>query len=269
MTRWALLIEYNGTAFVGWQRQVNGLSVQEVLENAAANLNHLQPVASIVAGRTDAGVHAQGQVAHLDLPDGYRAKAVREGLNYYMKPYPVSILEACSVPGDWNARFSANRRVYQFQILNRPSRPALMAGRVWHVPNPLDHAAMHAAAQCLRGRHDFTSFRATSCQAKSPVRTLDRLDVVRRQDIVEVVAEARSFLHHQVRNFVGTLKLVGEGRWSIDRVIKALQARDRAAAGPTAPPDGLTLLHVGYDNSPFESHEGSATASDARKIPIA
>lgn len=269
MTRWALLIEYDGTAFVGWQRQINGLSVQEVLENAAAHLNHLQPVASIVAGRTDAGVHAQGQVAHLDLPDGYRAKAVREALNYYMKPYPVSILEACPVPDDWNARFCANHRAYRFQILNRPSRPALMVGRVWHVPCHLDHAAMHAAAQRLLGRHDFTSFRATSCQAKSPIRTLDRLDVVRHQDIVEVVAEARSFLHHQVRNFVGTLKLVGEGRWSIDRVIKALHARDRAAAGPTAPPDGLTLLHVGYADNPFERQEGSATASDARKIPIA
>ena len=268
MTRWALLIEYDGTPFVGWQRQITGLSVQEVLEQAAANLNHLEPVSSIVAGRTDAGVHAEGQVAHINLPDGYHAKAVRDALNYYMKPHPVSILQACAVPDDWNARFSANRRAYRFRVLNRQSRPALLAGRVWHVPHPLDDAAMHEAAQSLLGRHDFTSFRAAACQANSPVRTLDRLDVVRHQDIVEVVAEARSFLHHQVRNFVGTLKLVGEGRWSVDRVVKALEARDRAAAGPTAPPDGLTLVSVGYTDDPFRGQDANTTASDARNIPI-
>ncbi|MEA2740118.1 MAG: tRNA pseudouridine38-40 synthase [Acetobacteraceae bacterium] len=252
MTRWALLLEYDGTPFVGWQRQINGLSVQEILEHAASRLNGGRPVASIVAGRTDAGVHAEGQVAHIDLPDSHRAKAIRDALNFHMKPYPVVVLAAVAVADDWNARFSADRRAYRFRILNRRSRPALMASRVWHVPAPLDATAMLAAARTLLGRHDFTSFRAASCQAKSPVRTLDRLDVARHDDIIEVVTEARSFLHHQVRNFVGTLKLVGEGRWPIERVAAALEARDRAAAGPTAPPEGLTLIKVGYPDSPFD-----------------
>ena len=268
MTRWALLLEYDGTPFVGWQRQINGLSVQEVLEQAASHLNAGQPVASVVAGRTDAGVHAEGQVAHIDLPAGHSAKAIRDALNFHMKPHPVVVLNAAAVPEDWNARFSANRRAYRFRILNRRSRPALLAGRVWHVPAPLDATAMHAAAQSLLGRHDFTSFRAASCQAKSPIRTLDRLDVSRHGDIVEVVAEARSFLHHQVRNFVGTLKLVGEGRWPIERVAAALQARDRAAAGPTAPPEGLTLVSVGYPDNPFDDQGPISTASDASMIPI-
>jgi tRNA pseudouridine38-40 synthase len=253
MTRWALLLEYDGTPFVGWQRQINGLSIQAVLEQAAAHLNAGQPVASIVAGRTDSGVHAEGQVAHIDLPDTHSAKAIRDALNYHMKPHPIVVLTAATVAPDWNARFSANRRAYRFRILNRRSRPGLMANRVWHVPNPLDAAAMHAAAQRLLGRHDFTSFRAASCQAKSPIRTLDRLDVNRTDDVIEIVTEARSFLHHQVRNFVGTLKLVGEGRWPIERITTALNARNRAAAGPTAPPEGLTLIGVGYDDNPFTS----------------
>ena len=251
MTRWALLLEYDGTPFVGWQRQINGLSVQEVLEQAAAHLNAGQPVASIVAGRTDAGVHAEGQVAHIDLPNTHSAKAIRDALNYHMKPHPVVVLNAVAVSDDWNARFSANRRAYRFRIVNRRTRPALLAGRVWHVPHPLDAAAMHAAAQRLLGRHDFTSFRAASCQAKSPIRTLDRLDVTRQDDVIEIVTEARSFLHHQVRNFVGTLKLVGEGRWPIERMTTVLEAKNRTAAGPTAPPNGLTLIGVGYENNPF------------------
>nr|WP_294511616.1 tRNA pseudouridine(38-40) synthase TruA [uncultured Rhodopila sp.] len=251
MTRWALLLEYDGATFVGWQRQTNGLSVQSVLEQAASHLNHGETVASIVAGRTDAGVHAEGQVAHIDLPEGHRAKSVRDALNYHMKPHPVVVLKAVEVSPDWNARFSANRRAYRFRILNRRSRPALLAGRVWHVPVPLDADAMHAAAQMLVGRHDFTSFRAASCQAKSPVRTLDRLDVTRHGDIIEIETEARSFLHHQVRNFAGTLKLAGEGSWSVDRVADALAAKDRGAAGPTAPPEGLTLISVGYPDNPF------------------
>jgi tRNA pseudouridine38-40 synthase len=268
MTRWALLLEYDGTPFVGWQRQINGLSVQAVLEQAASHLNAGQPVASIVAGRTDAGVHAEGQVAHIDLPDSHGARAIRDALNYHMKPYPVVVLNAAPVPEDWSARFSANRRAYRFRILNRRSRPALMAGRVWHVPIPLDAAAMHAACQHLLGRHDFSSFRAASCQAKSPIRTLDHLDVARHGDIIEVVAEARSFLHHQVRNFVGTLKLVGDGSWPIERVATALDARSRAAAGPTAPPEGLTLISVGYPNNPFTGQGVTSTASDASMIPI-
>jgi tRNA pseudouridine38-40 synthase len=255
MTRWAVLLEYDGSPFVGWQRQISGLSIQEVFEQAASHLNAGRQVASVVAGRTDSGVHAEGQVAHIDLPDGHGAKAVRDALNYYMKPHPAVVLRAVAVSDDWNARFSADHRSYRFRILNRRSRPALMAGRVWHVSGPLDAQAMHAAAQRLVGRHDFTSFRAASCQAKSPIRTLDRLDVTRHDDIIEIVADARSFLHHQVRNFAGTLKLVGEGRWPIERISMALEARDRAAAGPTAPPDGLTLIRVGYKDNPFSGSE--------------
>ncbi len=252
MTRWALRLEYDGTPFVGWQSQANGRSVQDVLEQAAAHLNHGQPVPSIAAGRTDAGVHAEAQVAHIDLPTLHSAKAIRDALNYHMKPHPVVVLQAAFVAQDWSARFSAINRTYRFRILNRRSRPALLAGKVWHVPNPLDATAMHAAAQTLLGRHDFTSFRAAACQAKSPVRTLDRLEVIRCGDMLEITAAARSFLHHQVRNFVGTLKLVGEGRWPIERVAAALQARQRSAAGPTAPPDGLTLIGVSYPDDPFK-----------------
>lgn len=268
MTRWALLLEYDGSPFVGWQRQINGLSIQEVLEQAASHLNAGQPVLSVVAGRTDAGVHAEGQVVHVDLGNGRGAKTIRDALNFHMKPYPVAVLSAVAVPEDWNARFSADRRAYRFRILNRRSRPALMAGRVWHVPAPLDAPAMQEAARSLLGRHDFTSFRATACQARSPVRTLDRLDVNRHGDVIEFVAEARSFLHHQVRNLVGTLKLVGEGRWPIERVAAALEARDRAAAGPTAPPEGLTLISVGYPNNPFDDQGLINMASEASMIPI-
>jgi tRNA pseudouridine38-40 synthase len=250
-TRWALLLEYDGTQFVGWQRQDNGISVQEVLEHAAAQLNRDQPVASIVAGRTDSGVHAEGQVVHLELPAEHGAKTVRDALNYHMKPYPVVVLKAARIDAGWNARFSANRRTYRYRILNRRSRPALLVNRVWHVAAPLDAEAMHAAAQNLLGRHDFTSFRAASCQAKSPIRTLDRLDVIRHGEIIEITTEARSFLHHQVRNFAGTLGLVGNGQWHPDHVAAVLEARNRAAAGPTAPPDGLTLVAVGYPENPF------------------
>jgi tRNA pseudouridine38-40 synthase len=268
MTRWALLLEYDGSPFVGWQRQINGLSIQEVLEQAASHLNFGQPVASIVAGRTDAGVHAEGQVAHIDLPDGRSAKAIQGALNFHMKPHPVVVLRAVAVPQDWSARFSAGMRTYRFRILNRVCRPALMARRVWHIPIPLNAASMHEAAQRLLGRHDFSSFRAASCQARSPIRTLDRLDVARHGDIVEVVAEARSFLHHQVRNFVGTLKLVGEGTWPIERVNAVLEARNRAAAGPTAPPEGLALMRVGYPDHPFDDQGLINIASDASMIPI-
>jgi tRNA pseudouridine38-40 synthase len=246
VTRWALLLEYDGIPFVGWQRQDNGLSVQAVLETAAARLNRGDPVISIVAGRTDAGVHASAQVAQLDLPDTLTAAKVRDALNFHMKPHPVVVLCAAPAPEGWSARFSATSRSYRYRILNRHARPALLAGRVWHVAAELDAAAMHEAAQSLLGRHDFTSFRASACQAKSPLRTLDRLEVRRNGVMVEIVAEARSFLHHQVRNMVGTLKLVGDGSWPIARVGAALAAQDRAAAGPTAPADGLCLTGVRY-----------------------
>lgn len=246
MTRWALLLEYDGTGFVGWQMQDNGLSVQAVLEAAASHLAGGAKVASIVAGRTDAGVHAEGQVAQIDLPDGYAATTVRDALNFHMRPHAVVVLRAAPAPDGWSARFSAVRRCYRYRILNRRARPALLAHRVWHVERALDAAAMQAGAEHLLGRHDFTSFRAASCQAKSPLRTLDRLDVTRSGEVIEIVAEARSFLHHQVRNMAGTLKLVGDGSWRPEQVGAALAARDRRAAGPTAPPDGLALTAVHY-----------------------
>ena len=249
IARWALLVEYDGTPFVGWQRQATGLSVQGVLEQAAGRLAGGAAVFSIAAGRTDAGVHAQGQVVHLDLPDPHgrlNASRVRDALNFHMKPHPVAVVQAARVPADWNARFQAIRRRYLYRILNRAARPALDGDRVWHVRQPLDVPAMREAAAMLLGRHDFTSFRASACQAKSPVRTLDRLDVMSDGTLIEIHVEARSFLHHQVRNMVGTLRLVGDGRWRPEQVADALAARDRAAAGPTAPPDGLCLMAVGY-----------------------
>ncbi len=251
MTRWALLVEYDGGPFVGWQHQDSGLSVQDVLEAAAARLNGGNAVPTTVAGRTDAGVHAAGQVVQLALPDALDARKVRDALNYHMKPQPVVVVHAASVQEGWSARFSAIRRSYRYIILNRRSRPALDRGHVWHVAAPLDAAAMHEAAQSLLGRHDFTSFRAAACQAKSPLRTLDRLDVRRDGDRIVITAEARSFLHHQVRNFVGTLRLVGDGTWPIARVAAALAACNRAAAGPTAPAEGLCLIKVGYPDDPF------------------
>ena len=255
MQRWAVRLEYDGAPFVGWQRQANGRSVQSVLERAASRLGGGDPVPCVVAGRTDAGVHAAGQVACLDLPQAISVRlsraGLRDALNFHLKPDPVVVTEAARVGADWNARFSAIRRSYRYRILNRPARPALLAGQVWHVKPLLDAAAMHDAGQRLLGRHDFTSFRAASCQAASPWRTLDRLEVTRHGEIVSIDAEARSFLHHQVRNMAGTLRLVGDGRWSGDRVAEALAACDRRAAGPTAPPDGLCLLAVGYPEDPF------------------
>ncbi len=243
---WALLIEYDGTPFVGWQRQRNGLSVQGVLEDAAAKLNHGEAVPSTAAGRTDAGVHAEGQVVLLALPPTYTAATIRDALNFHMQPHKVAVLAAAPAPEGWSPRFSAIERAYRYRILNRAARPTLALGKVWHVHRRLDAAAMHEAGQVLLGRHDFTSFRATACQANSPVRTLDRLEVSRIGDSIEITVQARSFLHHQVRNIVGTLKLVGEGLWTRDNVAAALAARRRSAAGPTAPAAGLTLTRVTY-----------------------
>jgi tRNA pseudouridine38-40 synthase len=251
MPRYALKLEYDGTGFVGWQRQDNGISIQEVLENAAAKLTGGAPVASIVAGRTDAGVHAQGQVANIDLDRDLAPVTLREALNFHMKPRRVVVLEVALVAPDWNARFAAIGRAYRYRVLNRRARAALLADQVWHVQKPLDAAAMHQAAQGLVGRHDFTSFRAAACQARTPWRTVDRIVVTRDQDIIEMAIEARSFLHHMVRNIMGTLKLVGEGRWPPERVAEILAARDRSAAGPTAPSAGLALVAVTYPINPF------------------
>ena len=250
MPRYAVELEYDGGGFVGWQRQPNGLSVQSVLEEAASKLAGA-PVPVVAAGRTDAGVHASAQVAHFDLPRAMDAARLAEALAFHMRPRAVSVLRAAKVADDFSARFSATGRHYRYLILNRRARPALDRDRVWHVNRPLDAEAMQAAARGLVGRHDFTSFRAAACQASGPVRTLDRLDVRREGAFVVVEAAARSFLHHQVRNLVGTLKLVGDGSRDVRWPAEALAARDRRASGPTAPAQGLCLTGVAYDPDPF------------------
>ncbi len=249
MTVGALREQYDGARCVGWQRQATGMSVQSVLEDAAA---HLAPAPlTVAAGRTDAGVHAAGQVVQLTLDRDLAPERLREALNFHLKPHPVVVLRAAPALAGWSARFSAIRRTYRYVILNRRARPALEAGRVWHVPAPLDAEAMADGARCLLGRHDFTSFRASACQANSPLRTLDRLDVAREGERIVIAAAARSFLHHQVRNMVGSLRLVGSGQWPPARMAAVLAARDRGAAGPTAPAEGLCLMDVGYQQDPF------------------
>jgi tRNA pseudouridine38-40 synthase len=245
MTRYKLTLEYDGGGFVGWQRQDNGPSVQEALENAVKAFCG-ETVTSFAAGRTDAGVHALGQVAHVDLAKETTAETVRDALNFHLKPAPIAVLRAEAVGEDFHARFSAKARLYRYRIVNRRPPLALDRGHAWLIGGELDAAAMNDAAQALVGHHDFTSFRATLCQAKSPVKTLDVLEVRRAGEEISVNARAQSFLHHQVRNMVGTLKLVGEGKWTQADVAAALAARDRSAAGPTAPPEGLYLTEVWY-----------------------
>jgi tRNA pseudouridine38-40 synthase len=245
MPRYRLTLEYDGAPFVGWQRQDNGPSVQAAVEAALARFTGEAP-ATVAAGRTDAGVHAAGQVVHFDLARAWDPARIREALNFHLRPDPVVALDAAEASPEFHARLSATRRRYAYRILDRRAPPALARGRVWHVADRLDAAAMRDAAAALVGRHDFTSFRAAACQAKSPLKTLDRLDVAREGDEIAVRAEARSFLHHQVRNLVGTLKLVGEGKWTRADVEAALAARDRTKAGPTAPPEGLCLVAVEY-----------------------
>ena len=246
MARFKLTLEYDGAPFVGWQRQDNGPSVQAALEDALRALTG-RAVEVVGAGRTDAGVHALGQVAHIDLADErFDARKLREALNYHLKPAPIAVLAAAPAPADFHARFSATARAYLYVIVNRRAPLAIDRGRAWQVRQPLDVAAMAAAAEPLLGHHDFTSFRAAQCQAKSPCKTLDRLTVTREGDEIHIEAGARSFLHHQVRNIVGTLKWVGEGKWTAREVAAALAARDRTAAGPTAPADGLYLVSVAY-----------------------
>jgi len=245
MPRFRLLIEYDGRPFVGWQRQDNGPSVQQALEEAAERLCG-QAVRLHAAGRTDSGVHALGMVAHADIPKHLPDGKMADALNAHLRPAPVAVLAAEGVDDAFHARFSCIERRYLYRILTRRAGPALDRDRVWWNPRPLDAEAMHAAAQRLVGHHDFTSFRAGECQADSPLRTLDALDVARVGAEVHVTARARSFLHHQVRNMVGSLALVGVGKWRADDLSAALAARDRAAAGPTAPACGLYFLAARY-----------------------
>src|SRR6185503_12190321 len=243
MPRYKLIIEYDGTPFAGWQWQDDAPSVQRVLIDAiAAFCGHAVKVAG--AGRTDAGVHALGQVAHVDLEKDWRVDRVRDAVNAHLRPHPVAVLFAEKVADGFNARFSAKKRHYLYRIINRRADLALERARAWRVPRRLDVVAMDAAAQRLVGKHDFTTFRSTECQAKSPVKTLDVLGVERNGEEVAVNAIARSFLHNQVRSMVGSLVAVGEGKWSADDLGKALEARDRTACGPVAPPDGLYLMKV-------------------------
>lgn len=245
MPRYRLLLEYDGTPFCGWQRQADRLSVQQALEEAIARFSG-ETIVTQAAGRTDAGVHALGQVVHFDLDGTWDPFRIGEALNFHLKPLPVAVLRAEAAPETFEARFSATARHYEYRILNRRGRPALETNRVWHVPVPLDAAAMHEAAQAALGQHDFSTFRAAECQAKTPIKTLDRLDVTRQADAVVVTTGARSFLHHQVRSMVGSLKLVGEGRWTPRDFRAALDAADRSRCGPMAPPDGLYLVRVDY-----------------------
>ncbi|MBI3505323.1 MAG: tRNA pseudouridine(38-40) synthase TruA [Proteobacteria bacterium] len=245
MKRYKLVFEYDGGGFVGWQRQTSGFSVQEAVEGAFAKFcGHEVDV--VAAGRTDSGVHAMGQVAHVDLDKDWEAIKIREALNWHLKPFGAQALTVEEVAPDFHARFSAIHRVYLYRICDRRARPVLDKGRVWHVGKRLDVDAMRAGAERLVGHHDFTSYRASDCQAKNPVKTLDRLDITRQGDEISAWVEARSFLHHQVRNMMGSLKLVGEGNWTPDNIAEALAARDRRAAGPTAPPEGLYLVRVDY-----------------------
>lgn len=245
MPRYKLTLEYDGRPFVGWQRQANGLSVQEAVEGAIASLTGA-PSPIQAAGRTDAGVHAKGQVVHVDLARDWRGDRLRDALNAHLRLFPIAVVQAEQVGADFEARFSAVRRRYLYRILNRRAPPTHERGYVWHVARKLDAAAMHEAAQELVGRHDFTTFRAAECQANSPLRTLEQLDVGRDGDMIEIRASALSFLHRQVRSMVGSLEHVGSGKWTASDLRAALDARERARCGAVAPADGLFLMQVDY-----------------------
>lgn len=251
MPRFRMVVEYDGTPYVGWQMQENGHSVQAALQQGILSLTG-ETVSIRGAGRTDSGVHAVGQVVHADLSRDWPPFKLRNALNAHlmMADEKVVVIDVQAVDDEFDARFSALRRHYLYRILNRPSPLALEAKRAWWVARDLDHEAMHAAAQTLVGHHDFTTFRSAHCQATSPVRTLDRLDVTRNGELIEIRASAQSFLHNQIRSFAGTLKLAGEGKMTPADVRAALDARDRAACGPVAPPDGLYFMKVDYPGDP-------------------
>ncbi|MGJ8564318.1 MAG: tRNA pseudouridine(38-40) synthase TruA [Alphaproteobacteria bacterium] len=246
MSRFKLTIEYDGGPYQGWQWQDHGPSVQGALEEAAEKLNG-EPALVYGAGRTDSGVHALAQVAHIDLIKPLRADKVRDALNFHLGDHPISILDAEEVDDEFHARFSAKERTYLYRIVDRRPKLALDRGRVWRVPYRIDTDAMHAAAQHLIGKHDFSTFRDTQCQSNSPVKTLDELMVLRAGHEVHIHVRAQSFLHKQVRSIAGTLVEVGRGKWTPHMVSKALAAKKRTACGPVAPPDGLYLTHVEYE----------------------
>lgn len=245
MARFKLTLEYDGTPFCGWQRQADRMSVQQALEEAIARFSG-EIVVTQAAGRTDAGVHALGQVAHFDLSRPWDPFRIREALNYHLRPHPVAVIECEAVGADFEARFSARARHYEYRILNRRAPAALERNQVWHVPVPLAAARMHEAAQLILGKHDFTTFRSAECQASSPIRTLDAFDVAGDGETIAIAVSARSFLHHQVRSMVGSLKLVGEGKWSPADFRAALDAAERARCGAMAPASGLYLTGVDY-----------------------
>ena len=245
MKRFKLIIEYDGTSFSGWQKQPNAITVQECIEKAISCFSKTTPHL-FVAGRTDAGVHAEGQVAHVDLDQALDARTIHRATNHFLKELPIAILKVEEVDGGFHARFSAVKRSYRYDVMNRSSKLSLSRDRAWHVPHKLDLSAMEEAAHYFIGHHDFTSFRTVHCQAKSPVRSLSRFDIRKEGPLLSFYVEAPSFLHHQVRNMVGTLIGVGKGRFMPGDIKLMLKAKDRAVAGPTAPPEGLYFVSVTY-----------------------
>ena len=250
--RWKLTLEYDGTNFCGWQRQENGLSVQQALEEAIQKFSG-ESVTLFAAGRTDAGVHAKAQVVHGDLAKDTNADTVRDAINFHLKPHRIAVLKAEPVAGDFHARFGATSRRYRYQIIHRRAPPALLADFAWHVPKPLDLAPMQEAAKLLLGKHDFSTFRAQNCQSNSPIKTLDAFEIAREDELVLFNCRARSFPYHQVRNMVGTLVLVGTGQWTLEDFKAAFAACDRKAGGPTAPAHGLFFWQVEYEENQSEA----------------
>lgn len=245
MTRFAVTIEFDGRPFMGWQRQAHGPSVQQAIEEALATILGTKHVVH-AAGRTDAGVHATAMRAHVNVAKAITPFRLMEALNARLRPAPIAILDCVAVPDDWHARFSCIGRTYEYHIVNRRAPLTLERGLAWRIAQELDAKAMNEAAQRLVGRHDFTTFRSVHCQSESPLKTLDRLAVIRHGDRITIHADARSFLHHQVRSMVGCLALVGMGRWQPEDVSEALEARDRARLGLNAPPDGLYFVGARY-----------------------